>query len=72
MLQRYCKHVALGTLGLSGYTNPKWYYQIVENVCVYAQAKNQLPTPCFSGDNAKICKFILGAFGMPGYIHPNW
>ena len=41
VLQRYCKLV-LGTLDMSGYTNPKWYYQLVENFHIYLQAKNQL------------------------------
>ena len=33
--------------------------------------KNQRPTPHFSGDTAKICKFILGALGMPGHANPK-
>ena len=66
ILRRYCKLIALGTLAMSGYTSPKWYYQFVENFCVYLQAKNQLHPPCFSGDIAKIYKrLILGNLGIP-------
>ena len=32
-------------MDMTGNTNPKWYYQLVENVCVYFQAKNQLKPP---------------------------
>ena len=65
ILQRYCKLIVLGTLAMPGYANPKWYFQLVENFCVYLQAKNQLHTPCFSGDIVKICKLlILGTLGM--------
>ena len=39
ILQIYCKLVIFGTLGMPGYTHPKRYYQVVENVCVYLQAK---------------------------------
>ena len=39
ILQRYCKLVVFGTLGLSGYTHSKWYCHLVENFCVYLQAK---------------------------------
>ena len=50
-----------------------WDFQLVENSRVYLQAKNQLHPPYFSGDMAKRCRvLILGALGMPGYIHPKW
>ena len=49
LLQRSCKLV-LGTLGMPSYAHPKWYYQFIENVCVYLQVKNQLHPPCFSED----------------------
>ena len=65
ILQRYCKLVVFGTLGLSDYAHPKWYYQLVENFCVYLQGKKQLYPPCFYGDIAMICKLILGSLGMP-------
>ena len=29
----------MGTLGIPGYANPKWYYQLVENFRVYLQGK---------------------------------
>ena len=51
--------------------NLKWYYQFVEQICVYLQAENQLH-PC-PRDIAKICKLlILGTLGMPGYPHTKW
>ena len=67
---RFCKDIAklviLGILDLHGYPHPNWYHQLVENYCVYLQAKNELPPPCFSGDIAKMCKLILGTSGMSG------
>ena len=73
ILQRFCKLVVLGTLGMPGYASIKWYYQLVENFCVYLQAKNQVHPLCFSGDIAKICELlILSTLGMPGCVHPNW
>ena len=39
ILQRYCKLSFFGTLGLSGYVHPKWYYYLVKNFFVYLQAK---------------------------------
>ena len=39
ILQRYCKLIVFGNLGLSGYAHSKWYYHLVENFCVYLQAK---------------------------------
>ena len=58
ILQKSWKLIILGTLGINVYAYPKWYYQLVKNVCVYLQAKNQLQNSCFSGDNAKICKLL--------------
>ena len=50
---------------MPGYVHPKWYYQLAENLRVYLQAKNQLHSPHFFGDIAKICKLvILGTLGM--------
>ena len=69
ILQRNCKIVFLGTLGMSGYFYK--YYQFVENFCAYLQEKNQFYTPCFSGDTAKICKLILGTLDMSGYKQPK-
>ena len=63
--------VVLSTLYIIGYAHPKGYYHLVENICVYLQAKNQLHPPCFYGDIAEICKLILGILGMPGYTHPK-
>ena len=73
MLQRHCKLVILATLGMPAYAHAKWYYQLVENFCVYLQAKNQFHPSCFSGDTTKIWKFLnLGTLDMPGYAHPEW
>ena len=53
--------------------HPKWYYQLVENVCAYLSAKGLNSSPRFSGDVVKISKLlILGRLDMPGYAHPNW
>ena len=49
LLQRYCELV-LDTLGMSDYAHQKWYYQFIENLHVYLQAKNQFHLPCFSED----------------------
>ena len=61
---RYCKLVILGTLGKPGYTHPKWYYQLVENFCVYLQKINFIPQVFL-----KYCKDIqtsyFGYFGDP-------
>ena len=62
----------MGTLGMPGYGQPKWYSQLVENVCISLQAKNQLYPSCFSGDIAKIYKLILGTLGMPGNTQCQW
>ena len=53
--------------------HPKWYYQLVENVCAYLSAKGLNSSPRFSGDVVKISKLlILGRLDMPGHAHPNW
>ena len=73
ILQRSCKLVVLGTLGIPGHAHPNWYYQLAENFCVYLQVKNQLHPPFFCEDIAKICKhLILGTLDIPGYTHPAW
>ena len=65
----------MGTLGMSGYVYVMWYYELVENIRVYLQAKNQLRKKNFlrfSGDTAMICKLlILGTSDMPGYAYPK-
>ena len=71
ILQRYCKLVVFSTLDMSRYAHPEWYYHLVENFCVYLQAKNQLHPPYFYGNVAKICKLILGALSMTEY-HLKW
>ena len=47
ILQRYCELIVLGTLSMPGYTNPKWYYQLVANFRGHLQAKNQLQPYAF-------------------------
>ena len=37
-LERYCKLVILGTLGMPDFAHPKWYYELAENVYVYLKA----------------------------------
>ena len=59
ILQKYCKLVILGTLGMPDSAHPKWYYQLVEKFCVHPQAKNQLHSPCFFEDAAKIGKLLI-------------
>ena len=49
----------MGALSKPGYTHPK-YYQLVENFCIYLQAKQPLQPQDFHGDIAKICKLFLG------------
>ena len=44
---------------------------MIENFCVYLQAKYQLHPHVFFGDIAKICKLIWGTLGMPGYTYPK-
>ena len=41
ILQIYCRLAILGVLDMPGYSHSKWYYQLVENFCVYMQGKNQ-------------------------------
>ena len=57
ILQRYCEIIVLGTLVMPDYTNIKWYYQFVENFCLFAGKKTTSAPPplSFSGDIAKIC-----------------
>ena len=57
---------------MAGYEHPKWYYELVENFCVYLKAKHQLHSPCFSWDIAKICKLILGPLDITGYTQQKW
>ena len=62
----------MGTLDMPGYTHPKGYNHLAENVYVYLQGKNQLHLPCLHGDIAKICKLILDTLGMPDYNNRQW
>ena len=58
-LHSYWKLVILATLGIPGYTYQKWYYQLVENFCVYLQAKNQLHHPCFLDTLQRYANFLF-------------
>ena len=42
VLQRFCKHFILGTLGIPGYAQLNWSYQLVKNFEDYLNAKNTL------------------------------
>ena len=46
--QRYCKLVVLCTLGMHGYANPMWYYQLFS--CLFEGKKSTSLPPCFSED----------------------
>ena len=59
ILERYCKIIILGTLGIPGYAHSKWYYQFVKNFHVYLQVENQPHHQYFSGNIAKICKLLI-------------
>ena len=70
ILERYYNLVISGTFDMPGYTHSKSYYQLVENFRVYLQAQNQLHSPRFPRDVAKICKLlILATLDMPDYAH---
>ena len=47
ILQRSYKVVVLGALGMPGQAHPNWYYQFVENFCVYLQVKYQFISHAF-------------------------
>ena len=62
---RYCKEIATMLFWLFEHYWPHTPKMIVS-------IKNQLYSPCFSGDIAKIYKpLILGTLGMPDYIISN-
>ena len=42
ILQRYCKLVILGTLGMPGHGQQKQWYHLVEKFDVYLHARNQI------------------------------
>ena len=68
-------NIGLGTLGMPGYANPVWYYQLDPMwyyQWVYLQAKNQLYSPCFSTDIAKTCTLlVLCTLDIPGCTNPK-
>ena len=45
---RYCKDMQiLDALDMSGYANPEWYNELVENFRLYLQEKNSTSSPTF-------------------------
>ena len=65
ILQRYCKFIVLGTLGMPGYTHPKWYYQFVVNFPIYLLAKKSTASPMLFW---RYCKDMQTSyFGCFGY-----
>ena len=64
-LQRYCRLVILGILGMAGYAHPKRYYKVKENFLVYRQTKNQNPHSRLSGGYCKDMQ--TSYFGYFGY-----
>ena len=72
ILQRYSKLVVFNNLGMPGYAHQKGYYQFAicrKILCLPAGKKS---ISCFSGDTPKICKLILGTFGMPAFTQQKW
>ena len=65
ILQRSCKLIVLGTLGMPGNRNPKQYCQLQENFRVYLQAKNPFDPPpmLFWGYCKDIQTCYFGYFG---------
>ena len=69
-LQRYCKLVILGTLGMSGYGCQKRWYHFVENFDSYLHANNQIHPHLCVELLLRYCKLvILGTLDMPGHAH---
>ena len=54
ILQRFCKHVILGTLGISGHAHQKLKSQLVGKFAVYLQAKKSTP----SIPLLRYCKYV--------------
>ena len=67
ILQRYCKLFILGTLGMPGYTHPKWYYQLVENLCLSA-GKKSTSSPMLFWRYWKDMQISFGYFGY-AWLH---
>ena len=42
-----------------GYAHPKWYYQLVENFCLYLHVKNQVHPPSFSEILRRCANFLF-------------
>ena len=59
-IAKYWKLVVLGTLGMPGYALSKWYFDLVENVCVYLQAKKINFTPMLFWRDCKDMKTYFG------------
>ena len=67
VLQTYCKLVVLGSFGMPSQTNPKWYYQLVENLCLSAGKETTSSLMLFWG-YWKDMQTYFGYFGYP-WLH---
>ena len=66
ILQRYCKLVILGTLGVHGYGHQKLWYPLQGNFDTYLHAKKISLTSFVP----RYCKLVtLGTLRMPGHPH---
>ena len=63
ILLRYWKFVSLGTLSMPGYAHQKWYYQLVENIRAYQQAKKSTSFSLFFWTYCKDMQTYFGYFG---------
>ena len=66
ILQRYCKLVIFGTLGIPGYAHPQWCYQL-EEIFVFIYRQNIKFTPIFYW---RYCKDMQTSYF--GYFEYAW
>ena len=62
ILQRYCKFVVLGTLGMPGYAHPKWYHQYEETFMFICRQKI-ISYPMLFWKYCKVMQTYFGYFG---------
>ena len=62
ILQRYCKFVVLGTLGMPGYAHPKWYHQYEETFMFICRQKI-ISYPMLFRKYCKVMQTYFGYFG---------
>ena len=74
ILQRYCKLVILGTLGIPGTHTQIVTNQFVEKFRLFGGKKSTSSPHVFLEILQRCnCKLvILGTLGIPGYAHPKW